>query len=282
MQCVDILSLKLLHMAAIRSLKPAIGSLVRNPIIIVVAAVIGLLQLPQLLVPTTSPLLATAVSVGMSGLLLVLLPFYQGGIIGMADDARTGTTSIGTLIDAGKSNYVSLLLSSVVIIAIAIAFGIIAAIGAVVGGVGVVAGGGQPSPAVRAVVGGIGLLLLGGYLAAMVCIQFYAHEIVLNDTAVADGFTGSVSLVRENLLSAIGYSLLMLVGGGLIGGLSGAASLLLSPQPPLQSMLPELSLPVMVGVGLVSILATALLGAFYATYSVTFYRNIAGSSGFRL
>ena len=122
-------------MAAIRSLKPAISSLVRNPIIIVVAAVVGLLQLPQLLVPTTSPLLATAVSVGVSGLLLFVLPFYQGGIIGMADDARTGTTSIGTLIDAGKSNYVSLLLSSVVVVAIAIAFGVVVAIGAVVGGV---------------------------------------------------------------------------------------------------------------------------------------------------
>ncbi|RJX48386.1 DUF7847 domain-containing protein [Halonotius pteroides] len=72
---------------------------------------IGLLQLPQLLVPTTSPLLATAVSVRVSGLLLFVLPFYQGGIIGMADDARTGTTSIGTLIAAGESNYVSLLLS---------------------------------------------------------------------------------------------------------------------------------------------------------------------------
>jgi len=269
-------------MAAIRSLKPAIGSLVRNPIIIVVAAVVGLLQLPQLLVPTTSPLLATAVSVGVSGLLLFLLPFYQGGIIGMADDARTGTTSIGTLIEAGKSNYVSLLLSYVVVVAIAIAFGIIVAIGAVVGGVGVVAGGGQPSPAILAVVGLIGLLLLGGYLVVMVFIQFYAHEIVLNDAAVAEGFTGSASLVRENLLSAIGYSLLMFVGGGLIGGLSGAASILLSPQPPLQSMLPALSLPAMIGVGLVSVLATALLGAFYATYSVTFYRDIAGSSGFRL
>lgn len=268
-------------MAAIRSLQPAIGSLVRNPIIIVVAAVVGLLQLPQLLVPTTSPLLSTAVSLGMSGLLLFLLPFYQGGIIGMADDARTGTTSVGMLIDAGKSNYVSLLLSYVVVVAIAIAFGIIVAIGAVVGGVGVVAGGGQPSPAILAVVGLIGFLVIVAYLAATVLIQFYAHEIVLNDTAVAEGFTGSVSLVRENLLSTIGYSLLMFVGGGLIGGLSGAASVLLSPQPPLQSMLPELSLPVMISLGIVSVLATALLGAFYATYSVTFYRDIAGTSGFR-
>ena len=273
-------------MAVVRSLKPAIGSLVRNPVIIAVAAVIGLLQLPQLPVPITSPLLATAVSVRVSGLLLCVLHFYQGGIIGMADDARTGTTNVGVLIDTRKSNYVSLLLSSAVVVAIAIAFGIIVAISAVVGGVGLVAGGDQLSPGFLAVspaiLAVVALSGLGGYLVVMVCIQFYAHEIVLNDAAVADGFTGSASLVRENLLSAIGDSLLMFVGGGRIGGLSGAASILLSPQPPLQSVLPALSLPVMIGVGLVSILATALLGAFYATYSVTFYHNIAGSSGFRL
>ena len=265
-------------MAAIRSLQPAIGSLVRNPSIIVVAAVVALLQLPQLLVPTTSPLLSSVVSLVMSGLLLLLLPFYQGGIIGMADDARTGTTSVGTLIQAGKSNYVSLLLSYVVVIAIAIAFGIIVAIGAVVGGVGVVAGGGQPSPAILAVVGLIGLLVVVGYLTAMVFIQFYGHEIVLNDAAVAEGFKGSVALVRQNLLSTIGYSLLMFLGGGLIGAISAVTSFLVAPQEPFGSAVPELSLPVVIGAGVVSILATALLGAFYATYSVTFYRDITGPS----
>ncbi|TQQ82135.1 DUF7847 domain-containing protein [Halonotius roseus] len=269
-------------MAAIRSLKPAIGSLVRNPIIIVVAAVVALLQLPQLLAPTTSPLLSTVISLVMSGALLLFLPFYQGGIIGMADESRTGTTSIGTLIQAGKSNYVSLLLSYVVVLAIGVAFGIIVAIFAVIGGVGLVAGGGQPSPAILAVGGLVGLLLVVGYLGAMVFIQFYGHEIVLNDAAVAEGFKRSVTLVRENLLSAIGYSLLMFLGGGLIGAVSAVTSFLVAPQEPFGSVVPELSLPVVIGAGVVSILATALLGAFYATYSVTFYRDIAGSSYARL
>jgi len=269
-------------MAAIRSLQPALRSLVRNPIIIVVAAVYGLLQLPQLLVPTTQPLLSIAVSLVMSGLIVLFLPFYQGGILGMADDARTGTTTLDAFIQAGKSNYISLLLAYFVILAIVIVFGIVVAIAAVGGGLSVVAGNGQPSPAILAVLAVVGLLTGGAYLAVVIAIQFYGHEIVLNDAGVADGFTRSLGLVRENLLSVIGYSLLLFVGGGLAGGLAAAASVLLSPQPPLQSMLPELSLPILIGAAVVSVLATGLLGAFYATYSVTVYRELTGASRTRL
>jgi hypothetical protein len=265
-------------MAAIRSLQPAIGSLVRNPIIVIVAAMYSLLQLPQLLVPTTQPLLSIVVSLVMTGMLILFLPFYQGGIIGMADDARTGTTTLGMLIETGKSNYVSLLLAYFVILAIAIVLGIVVAIAAIGGGIGVIAGNGQPSPAVLAVLAIVGLLIAVAYFAVVIAIQFYAHEIVLNNAGVAEGFTRSVGLVRENVLSVLGYSLLMFVGGGIIGALGAGASFLVSPQPPLESMLPELSLPVIVGAAIVSVLASALLGAFYATYSVTFYRNISGPS----
>ena len=207
----------------------------------------------------------------------------------MGDEARSGSTSIGTLIQSGKSNYVSLLLSYVVVLAIVVAFGIIVAILAVVGGVGLVAGGSQSSPAflpvspaILAIGGVVGLLLVVGYLGAMVLIQFYGHEIVLNDAAVAEGFTGSIGLVRNNLLSTIGYSLLIFGGGGLIGAVSAATSFLVAPQEPFKSVVPELSLPLIVGAAVVSFLATAVLGAFYATYSVTFYRELTGSSRTRL
>mgnify|MGYP006431126243 CR=1 FL=1 len=269
-------------MAAIRSLQPALGSLVRNPIIVIVAAVYGLLQLPQLLVPATRPLLSIAVSLVMSGLLILLLPFYQGGILGMADDARTGATTLDAFIQAGKSNYVSLLLAYFVILAIVIAFGIVVAIAAFGGGLSIVAGTGQPNPAILAVLAVVGLLIAVAYLAVVIAIQFYAHEIVLNDAGIAEAFTRSLGIVRDNVLSVIGYSLLLFVGGGLVGALAAVASIFMSPQPPLRSMLPELSLPVVIGAAVVSVLATGLLGAFYATYSVTVYRDITGSSRTRL
>jgi len=276
-------------MAAIRSLQPALRSLVRNPILLVVTGAVGILQLPQLLAPTTGPLLSTVISLGMSGVLLLFLPFYQGGILGMGDEARNGSTSIGTLIEVGKSNYVSLLLSYVVVLAIAVAFGIIVGLLTVVGGIGLIAGGGQSSPgflavspAILAVGGIVSLLLVVGYLGTMVFIQFYGHEIVLNDAAVGEAFTGSIGLVRNNLLSTIGYSLIIFGGGGLIGAISAATSFLVAPQEPFQSFVPELSLPLVVGAAVVSLLATAVLGAFYATYSVTFYRELTGASRTRL
>jgi len=43
-----------------------------------------------------------------------------------------------------------------------------------------------------------------------------------------------------------------------------------------------LSLPFVVGAAAVSLLATAVLGGFYATYSVVFYRTISGPSHARL
>jgi len=276
-------------MAAIRSLQPALRSLVRNPILLVVTGAVGILQLPQLLAPTTGPLLSTVISLGMSGVLLLFLPFYQGGILGMGDEARNGSTSIGTLIEVGKSNYVSLLLSYVVVLAIAVAFGIIVGLLTVVGGIGLIVGGGQSSPgflavspAILAVGGIVSLLLVVGYLGVMVFIQFYGHEIVLNDAAVGEAFTGSIGLVRNNLLSTIGYSLIIFGGGGLIGAISAATSFLVAPQEPFQSFVPELSLPLVVGAAVVSLLATAVLGAFYATYSVTFYRELTGASRTRL
>ena len=276
-------------MAAIRSLQPALRSLVRNPILLVVTGAVGILQLPQLLAPTTGPLLSTVISLGMSGVLLLFLPFYQGGILGMGDEARNGSTSIGTLIEVGKSNYVSLLLSYVVVLAIAVAFGIIVGLLTVVGGIGLIAGGGQSSPgflavspAILAVGGIVSLLLVVGYLGVMVFIQFYGHEIVLNDAAVGEAFTGSIGLVRNNLLSTIGYSLIIFGGGGLIGAISAATSFLVAPQEPFQSFVPELSLPLVIGAAVVSLLATAVLGAFYATYSVTFYRELTGASRTRL
>ncbi|TQQ83440.1 hypothetical protein EGH24_01195 [Halonotius terrestris] len=269
-------------MAAIRSLKPAIGSLVRNPIILVVAAAVGVLQLPQFALQSMSPLLAGVGSLLFSGVFLLFLPFYQGGMLGMADEARTGTTDLGTLIDVGKSNYISLLLAYVVVIAVVFAFTLLGGIVAAVAGAGAVIGGGQPSTAVLVGIGLIGLLFGLAYLAAVLLIQFYAHAIVLEDTSVTDGFKRSISLVRSNLLSAVGYAVIVFGGGGLAGGIGAAASLLFSPQPALQSALPEVSLPLLVGGAVVYILVLALLGGFYATYSVTFYRDIAEPSHARL
>ncbi|MFB6293755.1 MAG: hypothetical protein ABEH60_05795 [Halonotius sp.] len=265
-------------MAALRSLRPALDSIVRNPILLAVAALVAILQLPQFFLPTQSPMLSAVASLGFSGLFILFLPFYQGGLIGMADDAQTGPTEISVLIDEGKANYLQLLLSYFIVLAIAFAFSVPIVLLAFLGGAGVLLSGGQPSLPVLVGIGLVGLVVFLAYFGVLLAIQFYAHAIVIDDTGIVDGFKRSVGLVRANLLSAIGYAVLLFGGGLIAGGIGGAASLLLSPQPALQSMLPTLSPPLVAGAALVYVLVLAVLGAFYATYSVRFYRELSGAS----
>jgi hypothetical protein len=120
---------------------------------------------------------------------------------------------------------------------------------------------------------GIGVLFVLVYLLVMFFTQFYAHAIVLTDTDLVAGFKRSIGLVRHNLLTVLGSSLILLTGSILFGSIAGVASLLLSPQPT-GLPLPDPSLPLLVVAALVYVVIIAVLGAFYATYSVAFYRSI--------
>lgn len=266
-------------MAALKSLRPAVRALVRNPILIVIVGLFGLVQLPQLALQPTQPIVAAIISLGITGVMLVVMPFFQGGLLGMADEALGGQTGFGTLVSAGKANYVSLLLAYLVLFAINFAFGIVAFFAVILGGIGLFAGESDPGFAAFdtsfIIILAIGLVLLLVYLLITLFIQFYAHAIVLSDTTLVDGFKQSVSLVRQNIVSTFGYTLLLLVGSLVFGGIGSLASLLLSPQATeLPLSVPNPSIPVLAVAAIVYVGALALLGAFYATYSVAFYRSI--------
>ena len=264
-------------MAALKSLPPAVGALLRNPVLIVLVGLYGLIQLPQLLLQPSQPILAAVVSLGASGVLLLAMPFIQGGLLGMADEALSGRTNLGTFIAEGKRNYVRLLLGYLAIFAINLILGFVAFFAIIIGGIGfgLAAGNGQPNLAVLAVVAVVGLLALFAYLLFAFFIQFYGHAVVLSGSELVAGFKQSVALVRQNLLSTFGYSLILLVGGVVIGGISGLASFVFTPQPAdLPFSLPEFSTALVAVAAIVYVVGIALLGGFYATYSVSFYRSI--------
>jgi hypothetical protein len=216
---------------------------------------------------------AAIISLGITGFMLVVMPFFQGGLLGMADEALNGQTSLGTLVSEGKTNYLSLLLAYFALFAVNIVFGFIAFIAVLLGGIGLFAGDSQPGLAALGAIAVVGILFVLAYLLVIFSIQFYAHAIVLSDTTPVDGFKRSVSLVRQNIVSTIGYTLLLLVGSLVFGGIGSIASLLLSPQAT-ELPLPDVSLPVLAVAAIVYVVALAILGAFYATYSVAFYRSI--------
>jgi len=174
-------------MAALHALRPAVGGIVRNPVLLLVTALYGLVQAPNFLVPPTQPVLAAVVSLATFGVLILALPFFQGGLLGMASEAVAGRTGLGTLVAEGKANYVSLLLAYFVLLAINVVFGFVAFIGGLIVVVGGVASMPTDAPgvgvdptllAVFAIVAG-GLLL--AYLLVTFVVQFYAHAIVLDD-----------------------------------------------------------------------------------------------------
>lgn len=277
-------------MAALKSLRPAVGALVRNPILVVLVGLFGLVQLPQFALQQSRPLLAAVVSLGMTGVLLVVMPFFQGGLLGMADEALGGRTNLGTFLADGKANYVGLLVAYLAVFAVNAALGVAVFFAVVLGVVGAVGVGGQSTVGGQSAVGGsadltllavvaaIGLLFLLAYLLIAFFIQFYAHAIVLNDAGVVGGFKRSVGLVRRNLASVFGYTLVLLVGGLLLGAVGSVASMLLSPPPGgFPVPLPDLSLPLLIGAAVVYVVSTAVVGGFYATYSVSFYRAIEGA-----
>jgi len=275
-------------MAALHALRPAVGGIVRNPVLLLVTALYGLAQVPNLLVPPTQPILAAILSLATFGVFVLVLPFVQGGLLGMASEAVTGRTGLGTLVAEGKANYVSLLLGYFVLLAINFAFGFVAFVGGLIAVVGGTASMRADAPGVGvdptllvllAIVGG-GLLL--AYLLVTFAVQFYAHAIVLDDAELVDGFRRSAGLVRSNLLSVAGYTLILLVGSLLLGVLAAAASVILGPQSAGMAVAPFADLaaveptpPVLVVAGIGYLLLTSAFAAFYATYSVAFYRAIS-------
>ena len=98
-------------MAVLEALRETPSALLRNPVVLIPVAIIAVLQIPQLVLQSVSPLLSSLVSMGLSLLMIVFIPFLQGGLIGMSTEALDGHTSLETFVDVGKANYVRLLVA---------------------------------------------------------------------------------------------------------------------------------------------------------------------------
>lgn len=277
-------------MVVISTLRTAGNAVGRNPVLFVIVAVFGLVQLPGTVAQSVDPLLGSVVSLGTSGVLLILTPFFFGGLIAMANESIDGRTSIETLFAEGKANYVSILAVYLGLIAFYFVVGLISALVFVVGGVFVVGfgsggGGVGVSPAALVAVAVVAVLGLIVYFGAVFFIQFFAHAIVLDGLGAVDGVKRSVRTVRGNLPTVFGYNLITGTTGVLFGVFSAAVAVLSNPSaaaPPdtatpasgLAGSLPTIGTVETVGLTLVGILLTALTGGLFAVYSTAIYRSI--------
>jgi hypothetical protein len=218
-------------MAFLNALRGTPGALQRNPVLFVPVLVLMLFQVPQLVLQSIDPLLASVVSLGLSLVFVFVMPFFQAGIIGMADEALDERTSLESFLREGEANYVSVLVAYLVLVAVNFAIGFAAFIMAIPigfavfsdlrGGVGIV---------VLAIAGMIALIIGLAYLLFIFFIQFYGQAIVIDDFGAVDGLKHSYAVVRRNLVSTLGHSVLVGVLGGLAGGVFAIASMLVSPQ----------------------------------------------------
>jgi hypothetical protein len=272
-------------MRPLNALQQAVSTAVREPIVLGVAALVALLQIPILLSQLLPPVYAVFASLGANLLVLLLSPFTQGGMLGLADSALDGEGDVRTFLSAGREHYVSLFAAFLVLFAVNTAlviatlvlllvlgtgFGALAASANGAPGIAIPGGVGAVGVVVVAVVGLVALL----YLLAFLFIQFYAQAIVVDDYSAVESFKRSASLVRQHFVSTLGYSLVALLVGGTAGVVIGVSSTLLGSAPDALQM--EVTWPALIaGILLLVVVLSTVVSAFTSLYSVAFYRDIS-------
>ena len=267
-------------MAVLNALRETPGALLRNPVVFVPVLVLMLFQAPQMVLQTVNPLLGSVVSLALSLLFIFVTPFFQAGLIGMADEALDGPTSIGRFLSAGKANYVSVLVAYLVLVAVNFAVGFVGFVGAIFGGVALFGdASGGPGLAVLAVVGVVAAVGVLAYLLFVFFVQFYGQAIVVSGLDAVAALKHSVSVVRHHLLSAFGYSVLVGVFGAVAGGVFVLGASLATPQSPHLVAAPQGTLLGAVAVAALLAVVGSLFGSFFGVFSVAFYRRIDTGAG---
>jgi hypothetical protein len=271
-------------MRPLNALQQAVSTAVREPIVLGVAALVSLLQIPVLLAQLLEPpLYATVASLGVNLVILVLAPFTQGGMIGLADRALDGRGTFRTFLAAGRDNYVSMFVAYLLLIAVTVVLTVVTLLLLlVVGtGLGAVAAGVSSTPGVMLPGGVVGLVVVGlvvlvglAVLVAFLFIQFYGQAIVIDDYGAAGGFKRSAGLVRRHLLSTLGYSVVVFLGGGTLGLVGGVASTLISGDVPGTMDLGVTAPALVAGLILFVYVVSTLSSVFASLYSVAFYRDL--------
>jgi hypothetical protein len=191
----------------------------RNPVLVAGAAVLAVGTTVSQVSSNLVPLLG-----GLVGLLYFFVePLFTGGYLGMANQAVDGRTNFDAFVQNAKDNYLRLLGARLLLLAVFLAFGIVLVIVSAVVGAGIIgslgeAGGGADPGQVAGLAGAAGLAFLGIFLVAGLLflvaaflLQFYEAAIVLADAGVVESFKYSYRIVADNVVSALGYSLLVVV-----------------------------------------------------------------------
>lgn len=274
-------------MGAISALSTTGRTLERNGVLFAAAFVVAVVSVvPFGSVVALPTEVAGIAMLSTSGLLLLGMPFFLGGMLSMSDAALDGRTTFGTFVRGGTANYLRLLGAMVLFVVLlhVVWFAVVVA-GAVFGAfvVGVNASGLGQSFATSGA--SVGLLLSFFALAALATLlptflfQFYAPAVVVSDLGIVDSFRRSASVVRRNLVSTLGYmaiaSLIGFVAG--IGGAVLSLTVQFDVTGAAGGPTSEVGVGLLAALLLVSVAISTLVSAFGAVYQVAFYDDCLDS-----
>jgi hypothetical protein len=262
-------------MVLVSAFKDGYAALRANPILLVAGFLVGAgsqLQYVDHLIG--SPLLSAGASLAW----LIVFPFVLGGFIGTARAAIEGTdASVTQFVTVARTRYVRLLLATVVFMLIILGTAIGLGLVGFVVGIGSMALGAIHEMAAFAA--GVGSLLvwLVSVLVVIMFVQFYDAAIVVEDQGVTDAFRRSIGLVRSNLKSVVGFSLVWvaLLNAFLIP--EYLLQLTVTDAAPAEVVPVDLGIPIAVLLPIGVVLSTVGFAYFYTVYTAYYLRLIAGS-----
>ncbi|WP_435349262.1 hypothetical protein [Haloarchaeobius sp. HRN-SO-5] len=263
-------------MSLLAAIEKTGDTLRRNPVLFVPVVFVVLLLVPQLALRPTSPGLANLFALVVSLAFVFLLPFVQGGLTGMANEALDADTSLTTFFEEGKRNYVSLFAVFLGVVTVNVTVGLfvlfVVLIALVANYPGGAAGSSALTPALLVIL--LGMLVVPAlvFLLLVLFTQFYSQAIVIDDLRAFDSIKRSVALVRANLASVGSYSVVVGSLGVLLSFLFGLSVVVTSNATgDLTSPTSSTALvAAVVGFGTLS-------GGVYTTLSVAFYRTLDGA-----
>jgi hypothetical protein len=181
-------------------IRKSVKALVGSPVLLVAGFAVGVLSLSALANYGRFGEVAKAIAYDYSLLLLplIIMPFFTGGALGYAAEARkNGSSSLSTFINSGVKNYVRMLIAAIIAF---IAFYIF-----MTGSTMFLFFGGDPFIASM-----LGSLTLALTFLCLMAIEFYDVSIIAEGSGVIAAFRNSIGFVKRNLLSATGFFLIVL------------------------------------------------------------------------
>jgi hypothetical protein len=262
-------------MVLVSAFKDGSAALRANPILLVAGLLVGAgSQLQYLDQVVDSPLVSAGASLGW----LVVFPFVLGGFIGTARAAIEGTdTSIHQFVTTARTHYVRLLSATVAFLLIILG----TAIG--VGTVGLVFGiGSMALASIHEMAGFIGgVVSLGVWLVSLLVVimfvQFYDAAIVIEEQSVTDSFRRSVALVRSNLTSVVGFSLVWTLLVNLFFIPEYLVQLTVTDAAPAEVLPVDLGIPIAVLLPIGTVLSAVGFAYFYTVYTAYYLRLISNA-----